>query len=158
MRADLILRVQSAKEEIRVPGEGGVSVQTGNASLRRVVSPHEMTELLSLGRSPYDFMALMAGVTPSNDALGVAFAANESRTQSANYLVDGAENNETMMSAPSQEQGHFYLPDYKDFAPRLGMVYDPFGDGKTVVRTALLDHGFSGDSRELGYLSCWIFG
>ena len=56
------------------------------------------------------------------------------------------------MSAPAKEQGHFYLPDYKDFAPRLEIAYDPFGDGKTVVRAALLGHGFLVNFGAPGYL------
>jgi len=101
VRADLVLRIQQVREEVRVIGEGGVSVQTENADLGRVVSPTEMTELPSVGRSLYDFVALMTGATLSNDAIGVGFANNGGRTQSANYLLDGAENNETMMSAPA---------------------------------------------------------
>jgi hypothetical protein len=31
-------------------------------------------------------------------------------------------------------RGRFYLPDYKNFAPRLGVAYGLFGDGKTVLR------------------------
>jgi hypothetical protein len=103
LRADVILRVQPIEQQLRVVGEGGVAVQTENADLGRVISPHEMTELPSLGRSLYDFIGLMAGATLSNDDLGVGFSLNGGRTQSANYLLDGAENNEIMMSAPAMD-------------------------------------------------------
>src|SRR5262249_43266893 len=43
------------------------------------------------------------GAIFSNDALGVGFALNGGRTQSASYLLDGAENNETTMSAPATD-------------------------------------------------------
>lgn len=101
VRIDLVMRLQPVKEEVRVVGESGVSAQTETANLGRLVSPHEMSELPSIGRSPYDFMALMPGATLSKDALGVGFAVNGGRTQSANYLLDGAENNDTFMSAPA---------------------------------------------------------
>jgi hypothetical protein len=38
------------------------------------------------------------------------------------------------VDAPGDLRGRFYLPDYKSFAPRLGIAYDLFGDGKTVIR------------------------
>ena len=38
------------------------------------------------------------------------------------------------VDAPGDLRGRFYLPDYKNFAPRLGVAYDLFGDGKTVLR------------------------
>ena len=103
VRANMIVHVESAREEVRVLGEGGVSVQAENAELGRVISPHEMTELPSLGRSLYDFIALVPGATFSNDALGAGFAINGGRTQSANYLVDGTEINDIFMSAPAMD-------------------------------------------------------
>ena len=103
VRADLELPVEPLQQSVDVVGESGVAVQTENADLGRTISPHEMTELPSLTRSPYDFIALMPGATVSNDLLGVGFAVNGSRTQSANYLLDGSEINDTFMSAPAQD-------------------------------------------------------
>jgi hypothetical protein len=103
IRADLALGIQSLQQTVNVVGENGVAVQTESADLGRTISPHEMSELPSLTRSPYDFIALMPGATISNDLLGVGFAVNGARTQSANYLLDGSENNDTFMSAPAQD-------------------------------------------------------
>jgi hypothetical protein len=103
VRSDVILGVQSLQQSVKVLGENGVSVQTENASLGRTISSHEMSELPSLTRSPYDFMALMPGAVLSNDLIGVGFAVNGGRTQSANYLLDGAENNDTFMSTVAQD-------------------------------------------------------
>ena len=38
------------------------------------------------------------------------------------------------VDAPGDLRGRFYFPDYKSFAPRLGIAYDLFGNGKTVIR------------------------
>ncbi|PYV68248.1 MAG: hypothetical protein DMG96_36990 [Acidobacteria bacterium] len=102
VRADLTLRVEPLQQAFEVVGENGVAVQTENAGLGRTINPHELSELPSLTRSPYDFIALLPGATLSNDALGVGFVVNGGRTQSANYLLDGSENNDTLMSAPAQ--------------------------------------------------------
>lgn len=103
VRADVMLQIQPVQQQVRVLGENGVFVQTENASLGRVVSPREITELPSLGRSLYDFIALMPGASLSNDDLGVGYAVNGGRTQSANYLLDGAEDNDVFMSAPAMD-------------------------------------------------------
>jgi outer membrane receptor protein involved in Fe transport len=103
IRADLTLRVQPLQQAFSVFGENGVAVQTENAGLGRTISPHEMSELPSINRSPYDFMAVMPGAVRSDDGGGVGLAMNGARTASANYLLNGAENNDAFMSAPAQD-------------------------------------------------------
>ena len=103
IRADLTLGIQPSQQSVNVVGENGVAVQTENADLGRTISPREMSELPSLNRSPYDFMAIVPGAVLSNDGLGVGFAVNGARTASGNYLLDGSENNDAFMSAPGQD-------------------------------------------------------
>jgi hypothetical protein len=103
VRADLKLQIQLSKESVNVFGENGVAVQTENAAVGRTISPHEMSELPSINRNPYDFMAIMPGVVGLDDGAGVGLAINGARTASGNYLLDGAENNDAFMSAPAQD-------------------------------------------------------
>ena len=116
VRADLILGVQSLKQEVKVLGENGVSVQTESAGLGQTISSRQISELPSLTRNPYDFLAIMPGANLSNDGRGVGLAPygsngggksggialNGQRTVSGNFLLDGGENNDTFVSAPAQ--------------------------------------------------------
>jgi Carboxypeptidase regulatory-like domain/TonB dependent receptor/TonB-dependent Receptor Plug Domain len=116
VRADLILGVQSLKQEVKVLGENGVSVQTESASLGQIISSRQISELPSLTRNPYDFLAIMPGANLSNDGRGVGLAPygsngggksggialNGQRTVSGNFLLDGGENNDTFVAAPAQ--------------------------------------------------------
>ena len=59
LRADLSLSVKPLHEEVKVLGGGRISVQSENANLGRTISPREISELPSLTRSPYDFIAIV---------------------------------------------------------------------------------------------------
>ncbi len=41
------------------------------------------------------------------------------------------------VDAPGDLRGMYYRPDYKDFAPRLGLAYDLSGDGRAVFRSGI---------------------
>jgi len=138
VRADLTLNVQSLKQSIKVLGENGVSVQTENAGLGRTINPVQMSEFPSLTRSPYDFMAIMPGATPSNDGLGVGYAVNGGRTQSANYLLDGGENNDAFMSAPAMDVP---LDSIEEFSVQTNHFSAEYGRNSSFVANIVTKSG-----------------
>ena len=58
-------------------------------------------------------------------APGVQFADNNL----IDYMVNGG-----LQVAPKSPVGGLYKPDWKDFAPRVGIAWDVFGDGRTSLR------------------------
>jgi hypothetical protein len=102
VRADLLLGVQSVKQEVEVLGESGVAVKTESAGLGHAITARQLSDLPSLTRNPYDFIALMAGANPTRDGRGVGFAVNGQRSVSGNFLLDGGEDNDTFLAAPAQ--------------------------------------------------------
>ncbi len=138
VRADITLGVQPLKQSIEVVGESGISVQTANAGLGRTINPAQVSEFPSLTRSPYDFMAIMPGAVPSNDGLGVGFVVNGGRTQSANYLLDGGENNDAFMSAPAMDVP---LDSIEEFSVQTGHFGAEYGRNSGFIANIVTKSG-----------------
>ena len=74
--------------------------------------------------------------------LGVLHSPGTEHTLDSNFYFGSGVNYQQIangrilrtVDAPGDLRGRFYRPDYKNFAPRLGLAYDLFGDGKTVLR------------------------
>ena len=77
-------------------------IQAEFATLGVTIGPQVMTELPSLTRNPYDFVALSAGATPTNIKRGIGFALNGQRAESGSFLLDGSDNNDPYNSGPGQ--------------------------------------------------------
>jgi len=101
-RADIYLKLKKIRETVTVVGENGVAVQTESAELGTIINRREITELPSITRNAYDFVAISAGANPSNDGDGVGFAVNGQRSTSGSYMLDGAENNNPFGAIPGQ--------------------------------------------------------
>ncbi len=82
--------------------EGGPLVQAETAMLSTTVNQQAMTELPSLTRNPYDFVALSPGATPASVSRGIGFAINGQRLESGSFLLDGSDNNEPYDTGPGQ--------------------------------------------------------
>src|SRR5262249_49678111 len=108
LRADAQLSVGSTTETVNISagGDGG-AVETRPAQRSNVVNQRQVPELPLITRNPYDLIALSAGATDGTDRgsgfqRGAGFAVNGQRSQSANFVLDGGENNDTFSAAPGQ--------------------------------------------------------
>ena len=89
--------ISSVTEEEGVP-----LVQAETAMQSSTVNQLAITELPSLTRNPYDFVALSPGATPASVSRGIGFAINGQRLESGSFLLDGSDNNEPYNTGPGQ--------------------------------------------------------
>jgi hypothetical protein len=82
----------ATQEQVTVEG-AVVPVDTTDAQLSNVVEHQQMTELPLILRDPYQLVLLSAGVTQSDGLGGVSV--NGGRERNNNFLLDGADNNDT---------------------------------------------------------------
>src|SRR5262245_37466626 len=81
--------------------EGVPLVQAETGMQSTTVNQVAITNLPSLTRNPYDFLALSAGAAPTGLG-GAGFAVNGQRAESGSFLLDGSENNDAYNSGPAQ--------------------------------------------------------
>jgi hypothetical protein len=86
------LEIGTNKEQVTVEG-AEVPVDTTDAQLSNVVEHEQMTELPLILRDPYQLVLLGPGVTQSDGMGGVSV--NGGRERNNNFLLDGADNNDT---------------------------------------------------------------
>lgn len=71
------------------------------STLSYVVDPRQVSDLPLSGRDIYTMLVTLPGVTADNaTARGLGLSANGQRSYSANYLLDGVENNDRLLSGP----------------------------------------------------------
>jgi hypothetical protein len=79
------------------------------------------------------FPRLMVNYGLRWDYLGVV--AEKNNLMSNITLFDTAGSTITLTQVGAQGLGKLYEPDYKNFAPRISMAWDVFGNGRTAVRS-----------------------
>jgi hypothetical protein len=102
--APIALELGTTSETVEVSAQTTV-VNTVNGEVSREVTGNEITNMPLLTRNPYNLVLLAPGAVDagnaSGDNYGVGAAVSGSRTRSMNFLLDGAENNETFSTGPS---------------------------------------------------------
>ena len=99
---DIKLSLTSSNTNVEVAAEGGSQVNTQTQEISQVVDRTQVSQLPSLTRNPYDFVALSGNIS-SGDAgsnnqaqnsttYGVGFSLNGQRSSGTEILLDGVEN------------------------------------------------------------------
>lgn len=102
LTADIKLSLGSSSTNVEVAADNGVQVNTQSQELSQVITPTQVSQLPSLTRNPYDFVALSGNIS-SGDAgsnnqaqnsstYGVGFGLNGQRSSGTEILLDGVEN------------------------------------------------------------------
>ena len=108
---DAKLSVSATTTEVQVVGEGGAQVNTQTQEMSQVVDNQQLTQLPSLTRNPYDFVALAGNVSGGDNSTnsgttaidqlgsgqnqenrGVGYSINGQRESGTEILLDGVEN------------------------------------------------------------------
>src|SRR5258706_2955374 len=109
VRVDVKLNVGSTTETVTVSAAATV-VDTTTATLKAVVDQKRIEELPLNGRNPTQLMRLIVGVTPdpgANVTSGTTYpgttpvSVNGGRSNTTNYILDGAQNNDLYSNAPN---------------------------------------------------------
>jgi hypothetical protein len=101
---DFTLEVGGSQTTVTVEGNT-VQVNTTTGEVAHTIEARELQNMPLLTKNPYALIGLAAGVSDTasgnGDARGQGFAVNGQRTSSLNFLLDGAENNETFITGPA---------------------------------------------------------
>jgi Carboxypeptidase regulatory-like domain/TonB dependent receptor len=107
---DAELSIGGTTSEVAVIAQGGAQVNTQTQELSQVVNQEQVSQLPSLSRNPYDFVALAGNVSAGDAAnsgdsrsnntyqngpsqtRGVGYSINGQRTSGTEVLLDGVEN------------------------------------------------------------------
>jgi outer membrane receptor protein involved in Fe transport len=77
------------------------TVSNLETSVSSVIDSHDLNELPLIGRDAYALLVLLPGVTADTaTSRGLGFSVNGQRPSSANYLLDGLENNNMLVTGP----------------------------------------------------------
>jgi len=100
---DIKLQVGQTSTTVEVT-EAAVQVNTETQSLSNLIDSKQVTELPSLSRNPYDFVATIPNVSPTDPSgRGVGYSINGLRSAGTNVMLDGVANNDEFTASTGQQ-------------------------------------------------------
>ncbi|HEX2712124.1 MAG TPA: carboxypeptidase regulatory-like domain-containing protein, partial [Candidatus Acidoferrales bacterium] len=91
---DVKLEISPIAQTVEVSGQSVAPIELDNAQLSNIVDARRVSELPLIVRNPYELVLLSPGTIVSSTRLG-GFAVNGQSEKHNNFLLDGADNNDT---------------------------------------------------------------
>ena len=88
--------------------------ETGVSSLSCLIDERKITELPLSGRDVYTMLVLQPGVSSDNaTGRGLGFSVNGQRSASSNFLLDGVDNNDLLVTGPAARVSADAIQEYR---------------------------------------------
>jgi len=133
---------------------GVVQVNTESQTLSNTISNQQVTELPSLTRNPYDFVATVPNVSgDSNSNRGVGYAVDGMRSSSTNVMLDGVANNDEFTAGVGQQVPLDSVQEYSVTTSSFSAEYGRASGGVVNVITKSGTNSFHGSAYEFNRVS-----
>ncbi len=164
---DVKLTPSSTTETVEVSTDTSVQVNTATPEVSQVITQQQVSQLPSLTRNPYDFVALSGNVSAgdntssghyqngSTTSRGTGFSLNGSRSTGTEILLDGVENlsifsDQIAITVPLDDVQEYRVIT-NNFAPEYGRA----SGGVVAVATRSGTNAFHGRLWEFNRLSAY---
>jgi len=133
---------------------GAVQVNTESQTLSNTISTQQVTELPSLTRNPYDFVATVPNVTSDMQSnRGVGYAIDGMRSSSTNVMLDGVANNDEFTATVGQQVPLDSVQEYSVTTSSFSAEYGRASGGVVNVITKSGTNDFHGSAYEFNRVS-----
>jgi outer membrane receptor protein involved in Fe transport len=133
---------------------GAVQVNTESQTLSNTISNQQVTELPSLTRNPYDFVATVPNVSGDmQSGRGVGYAIDGMRSSSTNVMLDGVANNDEFTATVGQQVPLDSVQEYSVTTSSFSAEYGRSSGGVVNVITKSGTNTFHGSAYEFNRVS-----
>ena len=133
---------------------GAVKVNTETQTLSNTISSQQVTELPSLTRNPYDFVATVPNVTSDmQSGRGAGFAIDGMRSSSTNVMLDGVANNDEFTATVGQPVPLDAVQEYSVTTSTFSAEYGRASGGVVNLITKSGTNDFHGSAYEFNRVS-----
>ena len=162
---DAQLSVSNQVTTVEVVAEGGTAINTQTQELSQVIDSEQISQLPSLTRNPYDFIAIAGNVSSgdrtaqggdqSSTGRGVNFSINGQREAGTEVLLDGVENVDLFGATYGEQIPIDAVQEFRVLTSNFDAQYGRASGGVVNLTTKSGSNAFHGSAWEFNRLSSY---